>query len=83
MSPISDPTKYSEAVLEQLNAEIGANPNLTDKAIAGKIGMDYNTLRRYLRGERKMPLHVFWGVLSALDIEESTFLTRARTRLED
>lgn len=81
MSPISDPKQYSEAVLEQLNAEIGLKSGINDKVVAQTIGMDYNTFRRYMRGERKMPLNVFWAVLGALQIDEDVFLTRVKSRL--
>jgi len=72
---------YTKAILEQLNAEFAASG--TDvKQVAAKLGIDYNTFRRYVNGERGMPMHVFWATLAALDIAEDVFVRRARERLD-
>lgn len=70
---------YTEAVLAQLNAEIAAH-DTTVKDLAGELGMDYNTFRRYTKGERDMPMPVLWDAIAALGIDELTFITRAKER---
>jgi len=74
--------KYTKATLEQLHAEVAA-AGIDLKALAGRIGLDYNTFWRYTSGKRAMPMHVFWAALDALKIDEQVFVRRARERLND
>lgn len=73
--------KRNESVLKQLEAEIGAS-DYTVKSLAAAIGKDYITFRRYVRGERPMPMNVLWDALEALDVPEEVFFRRARERFE-
>lgn len=67
------------AILEQLLAEVAAQGK-TVKSVAGVIGMDYNTYRRYVQGERDMPVDVLTRTLEVLHLDYPTFLARARER---
>lgn len=68
------------AALVQLAAEIAAHGQ-TVKSTAGLIGIDYNTYRRYVLGEREMPLDVLTRSLEVLGLDYPTFAARARGRL--
>jgi len=71
---------YTASVLTQLEIEMtAARTNV--KQIAGQLGGDYNTLRRYVRGERDMPLPVLLKVLILLKVDSSTFFLRAAERM--
>lgn len=68
----------TEAILEQLRAEIAIRSNVTETARA--MGIDYWTFRKYVKGERELPLDVLTRALEALDLDYSTFLARAASR---
>ena len=72
--------QYVQASLDQLNAEIAAK-GLDVKKVSVQLGIDYNTFRRYMNGERPLPMHTFWQTLSELGIDEGTFVRRVRERL--
>lgn len=80
--PSRDRHPLTRAILEQLNAEIAANGQ-TVKSTAGLIGMDYNTYRRYIAGEREMPIDVLTRTLEVLRLDYQTFVGRARGRLSE
>lgn len=68
------------AVLEQLVAEIAAHGKSV-KSVAGLLGFDYNTYRRWIVGEREMPLDVLTRTLEVLHLDYAVFAARARERL--
>lgn len=68
------------AIIDQLNAEIGAAGS-SMKALAAKIGRPYDSTRDYLRKERLMPLSVFLEASSALGLSPDEIIARARQRL--
>lgn len=72
---------YTRAVLDQLNAEIGAS-DYTVKSLALAMGMDHNTFRRYAKGERPMPMVVLWAAINQLGIPQMVFAQRAQDRYE-
>lgn len=73
--------KRQDAVLAQLQAEIAANGH-TMKSLAAEVSKDYLTFRRYVKGERPMPMNVYWDTLDALGIPEEVFIARVRERFE-
>lgn len=73
--------RYLVAVLAQLNAEIKA-AGYSEKSLAAVIGISYGVFRRYLRGERPLPMSVYWTILDALALDETVFVGRARARFE-
>lgn len=72
---------FSAAVLGELNGAItAAGMNVT--SMAKRLGMDYNTLRRYLSGEREIPVLVLYAAIDQLPIDEAELFRRARARFE-
>jgi transcriptional regulator with XRE-family HTH domain len=72
---------FSSAVLAELSGAIkAAGMNVT--ALAKRIDMDYNTLRRYINGEREIPMVVLYAVIDQLPIDEAELFKRARARFE-
>lgn len=72
--------RLSEATVDQLDAEIRAS-SFSMKSLAAEIGIDYLTLRRYLRGQRQMPTPILLMALDALGISGHAFFDRAAARL--
>ena len=72
---------YTAAILDQLNAEIGASDH-TPKSLARALEMDYGTFLRYTKGERPMPMIVLWQAVSALGVPQLVFAQRAQERFE-
>jgi hypothetical protein len=68
----------TEAILEQLRAEIAIRSNV--KAIAEAMGIDYWTFRKYVNGERELPLDVLTRALAVLGLDYPTFASRAAAR---
>ena len=81
MDSIDRAQRYVQASIEQLNAEVAAK-GLDVKKLSVALKIDYNTFRRYMNGERPMPMHTFWRALEELGLEEETFVRRARERLQ-
>lgn len=73
--------RYQAAVLAQLNAEASA-AGYSVKTLAAAVDKDYSTFRRYMNGEREMPIRLLWQVLEQLDLSVDVFTDRARRRLE-
>ncbi len=73
---------YTQAVLDQLNAEIGAS-DYTVKSLALAMGMDHNTFRRYAKGDRAMPMVVLWAAIGQLGIPQLVFAQRAQDRFDN
>lgn len=67
-------------MLIQLEAEMGAQ-HRTVASLARALDEDRNTLRRWVKGERAMPLPIFTRILSELGIDPAVFMARARDRL--
>jgi len=73
---------YTKAILDQLNAEIGAS-DYTVKSLAGALEKDYNTFRRWVIGEKPMPMVVLWAAIDQLGIPQLVFAQRAQDRYEN
>ena len=73
-------TPLTEAILDQLRAEISAH-GTTVKDTATVMEIDYWTFRKYVKGERDMPLDVLTRALDALGLDYPTFVRRASGRL--
>lgn len=67
-------------MLTQLRAEISA-ADMTVTSVAGALEMDYWTFRKYVKGEREMPLDVLTRALEVLGVDYPTFVRRASGRL--
>lgn len=67
-------------MLDQLRAEISARRS-TVKATATAMEMDYWTFRKYVTGEREMPLDVLTRALEVLELDYPTFAARAHARI--
>lgn len=81
MDKLERAQKRNDAVLQQLSAEIAAS-GFTVKSLAAAIDKDYVTFRRYVKGERPMPIGVLGDALDALGVTEEVFFRRARERFE-
>lgn len=68
---------YSAAVMAELNGAITA-AGMNATSLAKRLGMDYNTVRRYLAGEREMPMLVLYAIIAQLPIDEAELFRRAR-----
>lgn len=80
--PSPDTHPLTRAVLTQLEAEIAAQ-HYSLSSLARAIEVDRNTLRRWVKGEREMPLTVLETILAQLKLDPAVFMTRARDRLGD
>jgi hypothetical protein len=74
--------RQQDAVIAQLNAEIAARDE-TVKSIAERGGYSYGSYRRYLSGERSIPMTVYWHTLELLKLDEAVFHARVKDRLEN
>ncbi len=72
----------TQAVLTQLEAEIVAH-RYSVTSLAAALGMDRNTLRRWVKGERDLPLPVLTAILDQLRLDPAVFMARARDRLRE
>ena len=72
---------YTNGILEQLNAEIGAS-DYTVKSLVIALEMDHNTFRRYTKGERAMPMVTLWAAINQLGVSQLVFVQRAQERYE-
>jgi transcriptional regulator with XRE-family HTH domain len=72
---------YSAATIAALNGAIKAD-GLNVSKLAKRIGVDYNTLRRYLRSEREMPMIVLYAIVDQLTIDEAELFTQAQKRFD-
>lgn len=75
-SPVEDYT------IAQIRAEM-AVLQWSQTDLAAKAGMTRDTLGRYLRGTRTMPLDVFLGIADALGIEPNQLMARAEKRANE
>lgn len=73
--------RYVAAVVDQLNAEIKA-AGYSEKTFAARLGINYGVYRRYLNGERRLPLLVLWASVAALDLSQTGFIDRVQNRYE-
>lgn len=72
---------FSAAVIAQLNAEM-VGDGLNMATLAKQIDVDYGTLRRYLKGEREIPVIVLYAIIDKLSVDESELFKLARARFE-
>lgn len=72
---------FAQAVLDQLSAEIAAK-GYTVKSLAAEMGRDYNTYRRWIIGERPMPVNALWATLDTLSVDGAVFMRRSQDRFE-
>lgn len=67
------------AILAQLTAEATAH-GYTVKSLALAMGQDYNTYRRWVNGERDMPLLMLMQSLQTIGVPSDVFMQRAADR---
>jgi transcriptional regulator with XRE-family HTH domain len=70
---------FASAVLTEIRAELAAK-NLTVAEVAERIGVHYNTLGRYLKGERDMSFKDFLLLCRALGVSAEFIFSRAHER---
>lgn len=58
-----------------------ARLNVTNEDIARKADVTSMTISRYLTGERKVPVDVFWAICEALQIDGGALLDSAAERV--
>lgn len=73
---------YASAVSAELRA-IAARERVTGKELGGRTGIPYTTLRRYLAGERDVPLAALIEMAAALDVSPGSILNTAMRRVEE
>lgn len=75
-----------EALVESIAAEIRgeiARSGSNVKETARRLDRDYWTIRKYLRGERDIPLKVFLELCSLLDQDPAEIVRRASARVHE
>lgn len=72
-------TVATEAILEQLNAEIAARGQ-SIKSVSAALGYDYNTFRRWMNGEREIKIGTVIEVVDLLHVDRAVFFARATAR---
>lgn len=82
VSTESASTPFTEAVIAQLNAEIGAS-SFSKRSLAQEMGEPYGTILRYLNGERDLPVWVLGRILEVLKVDPEKFMQRAKDRLAE
>lgn len=73
---------YASAVSAELRA-IAARERVTGKELGERTGIPYTTLRRYLAGERDVPLAALIEMAAALDVSPGAILNTAMRRVEE
>lgn len=73
---------YASAVSAELRA-IAARERVTGKELGERTGIPYTTLRRYLAGERDVPLAALIEMAAALDVLPGAILNTAMRRAEE
>ena len=73
---------YASAVSAELRA-IAARERVTGKELGERTGIPYTTLRRYLAGERDVPLAALIEMAAALDVSPGSILNTAMRRAEE
>lgn len=79
--PSPDTPPLARAVLTQIEAEMAAQ-HYSVSSLARALGEDRNTLRRWIKGERQLPVSKLEAILDELRLDPVVFMTRARDRLE-
>lgn len=72
--------ELQSAIIDQLNAELGA-ASMSINTLAGRMSRPYDSTRNYLRKERPMPLAVFLECATALGVDPTVIIERARQRM--
>ena len=52
------------------------------RSLALEMGEPYQTIRRYLKGERDLPVWVLGQMLTTLNVDAAVFMARAQERLK-
>lgn len=65
-----------DALLAQIRAEL-AYREITQKELAGRIGMDPAVLSRYMRAKRDMPMNVYFDISAAMGLSPDYLMTKA------
>lgn len=74
--PFEEIDSKIKAINRQLKVEIATrDDNL--KAVASRAGLSYGVVRRYVAGEREMPIKVFLELCAAIGVNADDVLTRA------
>ncbi|MGX6402785.1 helix-turn-helix domain-containing protein [Dermabacter hominis] len=73
---------YASAVSAELRA-IAARERVTGKELGEHTGIPYTTLRRYLAGDRDVPLAALIEMAAALDVSPGAILNTAMRRAEE
>lgn len=76
----TDDDAFASAIIDQLNAELGAR-GVSMRGVARRIGRPYDSTRNYLRKERALPLGIFLEICAAIDVRPEVVTARARERL--
>lgn len=79
VDPSAEPTAAEAALIAQLNAEIAAHGQ-SARSVAAALGCDYNTLRRWVTGERQIRAVTLLEVLDVLHVDRSVFMARVTAR---
>jgi transcriptional regulator with XRE-family HTH domain len=74
-------TDIQHAVVVQINAEMAAK-GWKPSDLSREAGIPKNTLSRYLKGERGIPLDTFGDIAQALSLSYVELASRAQRRLK-
>ncbi len=79
--PLEDLDNRIKKINSQLKAEIALrNENL--KTVTSRAGLNYGVTRRYITGEREMPLKVFLQLCAAIGVTPDEVLKRAQAQYQ-
>lgn len=78
--PGKDP--YTAAIAKQLQVEL-KEAGVTQKRVADETGIKYQTLGRYLRGERDMSVGTLGAITSVIGVLPETVWEKARARITE
>lgn len=77
-----DTERYTRALGAELRSAIAyKRTSMTEAAAAANIGA--STLRRYINGERDMPVTALMAICAHLDMDPGVLIRRALTRTTD
>lgn len=55
---------------------------MDQKTLAERVGIHHVTLTKYMKGQRSIPMPVFFEIATALGVSPRTLMERAEARLE-
>ena len=77
---IDEHLALERAIVDAINAALGASDRMSVSAFARKMGRPYDSTRNYLTLERRLPLDFLFEAASALGTTPEALVTEARAK---